>query len=217
MDTIKTIFVWIYTLLFKNVPFFIVSCIGILVLAIVLLAYGSCMKKEILATDMVMFPMDRPVPSIPLDLYVTDEFSEHQINILQKSADDWNKFSNGIIKINLIKDFVPPTFFSEDFYRNYSKHTIWMKTGNEEEVAKLFLEYSICGDGFSIGSFIVVINPFDKLEDNTLYTIFSHEIGHTLSLEHVKPEYKALMNPGGNFGQFTNNDKIVFCFRYQCK
>ena len=217
METIRSIFAWIYTLLFKNVPFFIASCIGVLVLALVLLVYESCMKKDILATDMVMFPMDRPIPTLPMDLYITDEFSDNQIKILEKAAKDWETFSNGIVKINLVKGFDPPTFFSEDFYKEFSKHTIWMKTGNEEEVVKLFMKYSIVGDGFSVGNFIVVVNAFNKLDDNTLYTIFAHEISHQLGFEHIKNEYKALMNPGGNFGQFTNNDKIVFCFRYQCK
>jgi hypothetical protein len=216
MDKIKKVYDCIINLLFHNVPFFIATCIGILALAITLLIYGSCLNKTIAAPDMVMYPLERTPTTFPLKLYVNDEFSDKQIEIMQQAANDWNKFSDGLVVIELVKNFEPPTYFSENFYKNYEKHTIWMKTGNEEEVARLFIKYSIVGDGFNIGNFIVVVNPFNKLDDNTLRTIFSHEIGHALALEHIKPQYEALMNPGGNQGRFTKNDAIVFCYLYKC-
>ena len=191
-----------------------------MVLAISLLIYGTCCLKngEIEARNIVLYPLDQPAITMPLDVYMTDEFSPGQVEIYKKAAADWGKFTNGIVKINVISDYSPPEFFSESFYKNFSKHTVWSKTGQEEEVVKMFLKYAFTADAFTVSNVMVIINPFNNLDDNKLHIIFLHEIGHFLSLQHLdtKHGYHGLMEVDGNDGLFTKYDAIEFCFLYKC-
>jgi len=215
---IKETFNKIIHFLFLDIKVFIISIICFTILTIGLLVYGSsCVKSSALSpNDILMYPITKPPQTFPLKFHVTDEFSNNKIALFQKAASDWNIFSNGIVTMEFEFNWEPPVYFSADYYETYGKNTIWMKTGNEEEVVKLFLKYSIVGDGFTIGNFIVIINPFDKLDDKTLQIIIAHEMFHVLGGEHIKKEYPALLNPGGNGGVFTNNDKLVFCSIYKC-
>jgi len=217
MTTLKQIWDWVYYILFKNVPVFIATVIGIFTLACGLLIYGAVKAPEpINVPDILDYQIEKPAQTFPMKINITDEFSDNQIKIIQKAADDWNKFTKGKVIITLSPNWIPPEMFSEDFYRDYSEKTMWMKTGNEAEVVKLFLKYSIVGDGFTIGNTMVIINQFDKLDPNRLYVVVVHEIGHFLNLQHINKRYPALMNVTGNQGQFTNYDKAEFCYIYKC-
>lgn len=218
MITIKKIWNWIYYILFKNVPVFVATVIGIFALACGLLIYGTVKPQETIINvpNILDYPVEKPAQSFPMKINITNEFSDNQIKIIQQAANDWNKFTKGKVIINLILNWIPPEPFSESFYKDYSEKTIWMKTGNEDEVVKLFLKYSIIGNGFTIGNTMIVINQFDNITANELYIIVIHELGHFISCEHINKKYPALMNVTGNYGHFTNYDKAEFCYIYKC-
>lgn len=217
MDTIKKIWDWLIYILFKDVAVFIGSVIAIFILSIALLIYGTCgANNSINMNELVMYPIEKPAQTFPMNVNIVNEFSDDQIQIIENAAQDWNKFSKGRVVINFNIKWIPQEQFSESVYKDFPDKTIWLKTGNEPEVVKLFMKYSVIADAFTVNNFMVIVDPFNNLANEKLYIIALHEFGHFLSLEHIYPKYPALMNVGGNNGNFTNYDKMEFCFLYKC-
>jgi len=208
----------LFYILFINKPLFIGFLIGLTILVFVLLIYGACKTTTYpTAQEISLYPLDRPIASMPFELnIVKDDFTEKQISIVRDAVMDWQKFSDNRLIFIINEDWEPPVNFSYDFYSTYPHKTLWMKTGDDMGVVELFLKYSIIGDAFSVGNFVLIINDFNSIKDNKLYIILMHEISHQLGLEHIKDAYPALMNLGGNNGKFTIYDKIMFCELYGC-
>lgn len=80
---------------------------------------------------------------------------------------------------------------------------------NEKEVLQS------CADNWQYetkGNFIMVIDDYlESFSEQKFRAIVMHEIGHQLALEHIKPEYPALMNLNLNMynSQITKYDLIV--------
>lgn len=217
-DYIKPVFDKIFYYLFENKPVFIIFLALFSLFVLISLVY--CQIKGPVyptATQISEYPLDRPIPVMPVEFNLAEgEFTEKEVLVIRRALYDWQKFSNNKVSFILNENWQPIQCFSPDFYETYEKNTVWMKTGDEEGVAKLFLKYSISAEGFAVGNFIVIINQFETITENKLYMIMKHEIGHKLGFEHIKKEYPALMNIGGNNGKFTDYDKIMFCELYDC-
>lgn len=94
-----------------------------------------------------------------------------------------------------------------------------MENHSDPEILRLQLKTSLNADGVSKGDFIIIMNDFDsvKQDNNKLFIIVMHELGHQIGLEHIRPQYSALMNINGNDGIITDNDLLVLCSKYNCK
>lgn len=170
------------------------------------------------AQEISLYPLDRPIPMMPIEFNLASgEFSEKEVAIIRSALTNWENFSSNKVSFILNESWEPVQEFNQSFYETYPINTIWMKTGDENEIAKMFLKYSITADGFAVGNFIVIINQFQKMTEQRLYMIMMHEIGHKLGMEHIKNDYPALMNLGGNNGKFSIYDKIMFCELYKCQ
>jgi len=75
------------------------------------------------------------------------------------------------------------------------------------------INFSIAANGFSGGNFIVIVDDL-MYGKNLLYITLKHELGHSFGLLHIKKEYPALMNLGGNNGNITKWDIMQFEFLY---
>ncbi len=198
----------------------IVALIG--VLSVGLLVYGGCRGQQtdptVKAEDIVLYPMDRGTVEFPLEINIVDgDFNESQFATLQKAATTWSQATKGLVNIKLNKNYNPPMLFSSSNYENFGKKTMWKRSGaTDNEVVKLQLKYSICADAVSVGDFIMILDDFNNLSNDKLYIVALHEWGHQLGLEHVKPQYPALMNIGGNNGEITKYDNLCLCSLYKC-
>ncbi len=210
MDKIKQI-LWS-----KELVYVVVALITITSLS--LLTYLSCKSSNLPPiNNVVMYELDKSKAVVfPMDLYVPEnEFKDNEIAILEKATNDWYAATKGVVNIKLVKNAKMPTFFSMDNYKDYPKKTIWKRNANSEEAVKHFIRHSINGNGFTIGNYILIIE--DGLNDNTMYITFKHELSHSIGCEHVRNEYPALMNVGGNSGIITRWDLFVIDTLYGTK
>ncbi len=197
---------------------FIGSLIVFTLGVVALLVYGECSPNaKPKATDIVLYPLDRPTLRFPIELNLEKEaFTSQQLEIINNCTKVWKEKSNNVVDIRVNQNWKAPYAFSKNNYKDFGAKTIWLKDPNDIEVAKLELETSVNANGIAIGDFILIVKD-SSLDGNKFYTIVLHELGHMVGLEHVKSQYPALMNLGANNGVITNYDLITLCYRYNCK
>ncbi|MDO8610185.1 MAG: hypothetical protein Q7R95_06545 [bacterium] len=193
-----------------------VAAFGVFVVG--LLIYMQFFMPLPQASELVLYPLTRPTVNFPLEINVVKgDFNLQQQKVLNSCVNNWKEKSNGVVDIKLNMDWNAPKPFSEINYLNFGQKTLWMRDSNDPEVLMLKLKSSMIADGVSKGDFIMVINDKNEVDLDKLYIIVLHEISHQLGLEHIKPEYPALMNLGGNNGVITKYDLVVLCSLYKCK
>jgi hypothetical protein len=185
------------------------------ILLLICSPFLSCSNKNITFNDISEYPITKSPQTFPLNIYVSKDFNNIQRDAIIDASNDWQTFSNGIIKINLVFDWD----YNVPFKINYFIHehpyiTIWKKQWNDPDLFDLQLRTSFVATGFSLGNIIILVNR-DDLDYRNTYVIFAHELGHTLGLEHIKPKYPALMNLHTK-GYFSKYDKLMFCEIYNC-
>ena len=191
-------------------------------LIIISLSCPSCVQnKNIynLPDDMVIVTdVDGPIKLFPVNYYVTNQFTKQQVKALRESTNYWEKESNGIVKINIVPEWKEPVPFDHDYYRYYSKKTVWLFDSNTKTAKELYNKFESF-IGLSYGNYIVIINvdPSIGIDDMKLTIVFSHELGHQFGMEHINCKYEALMNNDCNYGNITKWDMLLFCSLYDCK
>ena len=204
-----------------NRPLFI-SLLSIFTLVVIsLLVYCSVFIPQTpKVEEMVMYPLNRPIVTFPFEINVVDgDFNITQQKVLESVANSWKTKTKDLIDIKFNFNWKAPLPFSESNYIQYGQKTIWLRDSSDPEILRLQLKTSLNADGISKGDFIIIMNDFDsvKQDNNKLFTIVMHELGHQIGLEHIRSQYPALMNINGNDGIITDNDLLVLCFRYNCK
>lgn len=144
-------------------------------------------------------------------MYVTNQFSESDKSAIKNGINNWSKATNGRVKVNLIFDYVPEREFTRDNFEFFSKYTLWKFEHDDPHLLPLQLRYSFF-DGACVGNFIVISNS-DSTKDR-LFEVFSHEFGHLWGGQHLKPEYKGILNLGANHGIITKYDLAQFEYIY---
>lgn len=178
---------------------FIVVCI--------LFVYNCVQYENIKVKDITLYDLERPALVFPTDLYITNQFSEKDKISIRAGVDNWVKATNNRVAFNVIFDYTPERPFTRDNYEFFSKYTVWKFNHTDPLILPLQLRHGFF-DGASIGNFIV-ISESEQTKDK-LYVVFSHELGHLIGCEHLKQEYKGLMNIGGNRGVITRYDLVQF-------
>lgn len=154
------------------------------------------------------------IVEFPMHLYIADPFSAAETDMMQKALDDWRKATKGVFEVYLEHGWVPPYPF-DTCYEYYDKKTLWRKNIHNQEMARLVVLHGFF-DGNVKGNMMVFDANTVTLEDNMLYIVMKHEIGHMIGLGHLKRRFTGVMNIGGNQGVFTRNDMILFCSKYEC-
>jgi len=195
----------------KSVWFLTTLLIVLSLISGFLLLFGNFQNTNtVTVQDISLHELTEKPRNFPIEIYVANEFNQKQKENIKKSLKKWNEFSNGKVTYKITFDWKPKRSFDIEYYTtSYPKITVWRKKWNDPAIFRLQLQYSLVADGFSIKNMIVIVDH-DDLDDNKFYTIFTHEFGHTLGLEHIKLEYPALMNVNGNKGRFSKYDKIMF-------
>lgn len=152
----------------------------------------------------------REKPTFPLKLHHSG-FDVKQIKLIEKAADSWRQKTDGRLDVRL-EPWDPPEPFSEIKYENYDKYTMWLLDGDDPEVVKLFIKYSITMGGLCVGHFIGIMKDPD-IDDQMFLRASAHEMGHLMALEHIKENYPALMNLKAK-DAITEYDMIQVDFQY---
>lgn len=151
----------------------------------------------------------RPAVVFPLTLYASG-FSQEQLQELQEGADAWRRATDGKAEVKVIP-WVPDDPWEDLRYQYHPKYTVWLLDGNNPRVASLFVRHSVTMGGLCKGHYIGIMK--DDAKDN-LRLIFKHELGHLMGLEHIRPEYPALMNLKSR-GSITKYDLLQFEYLYE--
>jgi hypothetical protein len=160
--------------------------------------------------------VDSPPRQFPLKICVEHRFSPEQQEAIYQALLDWRNFSDNKISYAIQFGWHPEKPFSEYNYYNYPCITVWKRAWNDVGIFDILMKTSFVAHGFAIDNFIVVVDR-DDLSYWTTYSIFKHEFGHTLGMQHIKSKFPALMNLDANRGSFSEYDKIMFCHIYSCQ
>jgi hypothetical protein len=178
--------------------------------------------QDPLAADMVQTQTHRNTVDFPMELYLAPGLPSKYHQIIRSAITAWTEATLGVVQINLVCDWVPEVPFEPYQYMDFEKKTLWFLPPNNEHLLRMYVEVGHFFDGIAHGDFVVVpmdgalVNGGGLIDSKALDIIVRHEIGHLLGLEHLKPQYRGLMNSGGNGGVITRNDLIQFCHLYEC-
>ena len=157
----------------------------------------------------------------PLIYYIVSEdghgslsFTLEELEEMKIGAKDWYDKTNGMVKIELIPHWVPPSDFDPYVYKDFRIRTVW-KIHYEDEITKELYEIYDPFCGLSWGQTVIMV---DSPICNYWRSTFTHELGHQFGLHHIKTKYPAIMNvhimDGGK--QITKFDLLQFCMLYGC-
>jgi hypothetical protein len=174
-----------------NRTLFLISMGVFTVVVIGLLTYFQAMGvKKIPLDDLMEVKHYRDSVQFPLRVYCSG-FNEHQMEMWAEASAAWKR-ADDRLDVQFIS-WEPPTPFSEDFYKDFEKRTLWQLDPNDKETALMFLKYSIRTDGFAVGNFIAIVHD-KELTDQQSLTMYAHELGHMVGFEHIRDAYPAMMN-----------------------
>lgn len=177
--------------------------------------FQGCEHQALTVKDIVSQQIERPKRIFPLIVYFSNEFSNDQLDCIMTAVKDIEKDTNNIIKVNPVFNWIPDNDFSEREYKTYPFINVWIKKHDDPLLFKMQLETSLTADGFNDGNYIILVDD-GNYSCYKIYMQFKHEFCHALGMGHIKNQYPALMNSGGNLGEFTKYDKILFCSIYDC-
>jgi hypothetical protein len=166
-------------------------------------------------SEIILYPITKRI-DFPVDFYVTEEFTDNQIQIVKSCLNHWTVKTNGMAKINIVSHWIPENIFSDYFYSTYPKKTIWLKDWRDDLIVPLVLKYSATATGYSVDNYIIIVKD-SQFNDDVLCQAVLHEVGHQMGLQHIKIQYPALMNISANNGIITKYDLAEFCFIYNCE
>lgn len=203
--------------------------IGFLVYIVILFGLQSCIKTqtESLVKEMII-PTNVSGERLPFPTtyFVPPEFNDIEFQLMEEGIDEWNKATNGIVKINLQR-WTPKTEFTPEYYCYYKEKTIWKKYSTDEITKQIFyhMRTDTCRTkknknskfaGLSCGNYILLIEDYLPT-DIRFKTVFKHELGHQLSLEHTKDNYPSIMSRDAGSNKITKWDILQFCSIYSCR
>jgi hypothetical protein len=146
--------------------------------------------KKVPLDDLMEVKHYRDPIQFPMRVYCSG-FDKHQMDMWAEASAAWKR-ADARLDVQLTQ-WDPPVPFSEDFYKDFEKNTLWQLDPNDSETAMLFLKYSIRTDGFAVGNFVAIVRN-KELTDQQSLTMYAHELGHMMSFEHIENEYPAMMN-----------------------
>jgi hypothetical protein len=175
----------------------------------------SCIKSKSLADKIIIPTSVGPPQTFPKTYYVSETFNIQEFTILQKGIKAWERASNGIVKIKLVR-WVSTEPFNKKYYYRYPKRTVWKISKEDKRVIELFHERKNEFSGLCSGNLILIVDEY-AFNEKRLESIFVHEIGHSIGLKHIKKEYTAIMNSDLGNETITKWDLLQFCKFYNCR
>jgi hypothetical protein len=146
-------------------------------------------------------------------------FDPKERNLILQSIHDWEYFTNGLFKVNIIFDLDPvaDTFFGEE-------GRILKVASTHERVVEADGYYQITALGLCVWRGTLdpqypvrdILLVKDRLTDHTQFkVVMMHEFGHYLWVGHI--EGHGIMHPhtSGNILHFTRDDAKTFAERFE--
>ena len=183
------------------------------VLLIILLRACSCTSYS------VMDPTTAPhARRAVYNLYISSDFDENEVNIIQSSALEWQEKSNNIVMYNIYYNF---DIAKESSIENKRQSVVFIKVSKYDERVTSYekkLKGRLLGYCDSSTPTPTILIVYDRLLGRE-YTqaVVMHEIGHSLSLGHNEEE-NTLMYPSQDKSakHITDKDLQEFCKVWHC-
>jgi len=160
------------------------------------------------------------IDEFPVKLHVAGPLDQSRIRHVEAAIGDWETATKGLVKVELITDWTPPSRFSISKYRDFELRTLWFLNPDDDDVALLLVNSDGPVDGASDGNFIVLIDGSRMKDPVFLKIALKHELGHFFGLIHLKEGSPGIMlkNPeeAPKVGRIGPLDLLQFCSLYKC-
>jgi hypothetical protein len=189
-----------------------------LIIAFILCLFSCCGRQNKIDIPTEVKSQGSQILNHIIKINVDDEFTADEEITVEQALKVWEKVSGNYIKFEYIYHQKKPGRLEDYFWKKQYGHSvfIWKATSYSISTAFDYKYINYVGFWDIHGNIVVFTDRMDQ--NNQLYNVLVHEIGHMLGLKHVEYE-KSVMQPNAiNISDcITKDDADRLCLIYGCE